>query len=316
MISRRLLRIKVLQVLYAFYKSDQNDLNRSEKELFFSINKAYDLFYYILSLALEVVDYAESRIDIARNKRIPTYEDLHPNTRFVDNKFVQQLRNNLQFKKYFEREKLSWVNHPEFIKELYNQLIEHPDYQNYMESEDNDYAADKKIIVKFFNDIVYPSESLWQILEEQSIYWNDDLEFVISMVIKTVKRFKEESDEHMKLPDLFKNDEDREFVKHLFRKTTLYREMSMKLIEEKASNWDLDRIAFMDVLIMQLAITEMIEFTSIPTKVTLNEFLEIAKFYSTEKSNTFINGVLDKIMQKLKEENKIKKTGRGLIGEN
>lgn len=315
MISRRLLRIKVLQVLYAYYKSSEKDLNRSEKELFFSINKAYDLFYYILLLALEVVDYAESRIEIARNKKIPTYEDLHPNTRFIDNLFITQLRNNVQFKRYLETQKISWANYPEFIKEIYNLLVEHPDYYEYMNAEENDYSKDKKIIIRFFNDIVFPNESLCQILEEKSIYWNDDLEFVISMVIKSVKKFRESSKENLELPDLFKNDEDREFVKHLFRKATVYRKMSMDLIEEKANNWDLDRIAFMDVLIMQLAITEMIEFKSIPTKVTLNEFLEIAKYYSTEKSNTFINGVLDKIMQKLKEESIIKKTGRGLIGE-
>ncbi len=315
MISRRLLRIKVLQVLYAYYKSDQKDLNKSEKELFFSINKAYDLFYYILLLAIEVVDYAESRIELARNKRMPSHEDLHPNTRFISNRFIEQLRDNRQFKRYLETAKINWSNHPEFIKELYNLFIEHPEYQEYMNADEIDYSRDKKIIIRFFNDIVFPNESLYQILEEKSIYWNDDLEFVISMVIKTVKKFKENSTEELELPDLFKNDEDREFVKKLFRKATVYREMSLKLIEEKASNWDLERIAFMDVLIMQLAITEMIEFKSIPTKVTLNEFLEIAKFYSTEKSNTFINGVLDKILQKLRDEKKIVKTGRGLIGE-
>jgi transcription antitermination protein NusB len=315
MISRRLLRIKVLQVLYAYYKSDQKDLNKSEKELFFSVNKAYDLFYYILLLAIEVVDYAESRIELARNKRMPSYEDLHPNIRFVSNKFIEQLRGNRQFKRYLETAKISWANHPEFVKELYNLFIEHPEYQEYMNADEIDYSRDKKIIIRFFNDIVFPNESLHQILEEKSIYWNDDLEFVISMVIKTVKKFKEDSTEMVELPDLFKNDEDREFVKKLFRKATVYRKMSLGLIEEKASNWDLERIAFMDVLIMQLAITEMIEFRSIPTKVTLNEFLEIAKFYSTEKSNTFINGVLDKILQKLKDQKKIIKTGRGLIGE-
>ncbi len=315
MISRRLLRIKVLQVLYAYYKSDQKDLNKSEKELFFSINKAYDLFYYILLLALEVVDYAESRIELAKNKRIPSHEDLHPNTRFITNKFVEQLRENRQFKRYLETVKISWSNHPEFIKELYNLFIGHPEYNEYMNEEQTDYNKDKKIIIRFFNDIVYPNESLHQILEEKSIYWNDDLEFVISMVIKTVKKFRKDSTEELELPDLFKNDEDRDFVKKLFRKATAYRGMSLELIEEKASNWDLERIAFMDVLIMQLAITEMIEFRSIPTKVTLNEFLEIAKYYSTEKSNTFINGVLDKILQKLKDEKKIIKTGRGLIGE-
>lgn len=315
MISRRLLRIKVLQVLYAYYKSGEKDLNKSEKELFFSINKAYELYYYMLLLAVEVADYAESRIELARNKKIPTYEDLNPNTRFLDNAFISQIRNNQQFRRYTETEKITWVNYPEFIKELYLLLMDHPEYLEYMTSEKTDYAQDKKMIIRFYNDIVFPNESLNQILEEKSIFWNDDLEFVISMVIKTIKKFREESGENTGLPDLFKNDEDRDFAKLLFRKALVYRDMSLQLIEEKASNWDLDRIAFMDILIMQLAITELVEFTSIPTKVTLNEFLEIAKYYSTEKSNTFINGVLDKIMQKLKEEHKIKKTGRGLIGE-
>ncbi|HYW94674.1 MAG TPA: transcription antitermination factor NusB, partial [Bacteroidales bacterium] len=154
-----------------------------------------------------------------------------------------------------------------------------------------------------------------QLLEEKSIYWNDDLDFVVAMVQKTIKKFKETDNAGKALLELYKNDEDREFVVMLFRKSIVNRDYALELIEDKASNWDLDRIAFMDVLIMQMAITEMVEFTSIPTKVTLNEFLEIAKYYSTEKSNTFINGVLDKIMQKLREEKKIRKTGRGLIGE-
>lgn len=315
MISRRLLRIKVLQVIYAYYKSGDPDLKVSEKELFFSINKAYDLFYYLLLLVVDVSDYAESRIEIARNKRIPSNEDLNPNTRFIDNSLLYQLRTNRQFKTYIETRKLSWVNHPELIKDLYVRFLEHPEYQEYMTAEDVDYSQEKKLILRFFNDIVIPSDNLAQILEEQSIYWNDDLEFVISMVIKSLKRFRKDSDESMELPDLFKNDEDKEFVKLLFRKAANYRELSMKLIEDKANNWDLDRIAFMDLLIMQLAITEMMEFESIPTKVTLNEYLEIAKYYSTEKSNTFINGILDKIMQQLKVDKKIKKTGRGLIGE-
>lgn len=315
MISRRLLRIKVLQVLYAYYKSDQKDINLAEKELFFSINKAYELYHYLLLLIVEIVDYTDSRIDLARNKRISSFEDLHPNTRFVDNALISQIRNNVNFRRYVDNQKITWVNNPELIKELFLAISENPDYINYMALEEGVYADDKKIVSKIYTDILLQSESLQQLLEEQSIYWNDDLDFVLSMIIKSIKKFKEKDDESKELLDLFKNDEDREFVKILFRKSIANRELSLKLIEEKASNWDLERIAFMDVLIMQLAITEMIEFDSIPVKVTLNEFLEITKFYSTERSNSFINGVLDKIMQELKKENKITKTGRGLIGE-
>ncbi len=315
MISRRLLRIKVLQVLYAYYKSDQRDINKSEKELHFSINKAYELYYYILLLIIDVVEYAGSRIELARNKKVPHWEDLNPNTRFIENRLVVQLRENGQLLRYLETHHISWSNHPELIKEIYGSLAESDIYAGFMNEESVDYNAEKRLVSDFVSEIILRNESLHQLLEEKSIYWNDDLDFVVSMVQKTMKKFKSTDKDETHLLDLYKNDEDRDFVIRLFRKSILNREEALQMIEEKASNWDLDRIAFMDVLIMQMAITEMIEFPSIPTKVTLNEFLEIAKYYSTEKSNTFINGVLDKIMQKLREEKKIKKSGRGLIGE-
>jgi len=315
MISRRLLRIKVLQVLYAYYKSDQNDISKSEKELHFSINKAYDLYHYILLLLIELVMYAESRIEIGLNKKMPSYEDLHPNTRFTDNKLLNQIRNNDQLLRYIDQNHLSWVQYPELIKELFNDMVQSELYLEYMSDENTAYSNSRKFVISLLTGVILPNESLHQALEERSIYWNDDLDFVVGMVIKTMKEFKEEDAENRSLYALYKNDEDREYVVALLRKAVQKREISMELVEEKASNWDLERIAFMDLLIMQLAITELLEFPSIPTKVTLNEYLDIAKFYSTEKSNTFINGVLDKIMQQLKDEKKIKKTGRGLIGE-
>jgi N utilization substance protein B len=315
MISRRLLRIKVLQVLYAYYKAEQKEVNISEKELNRSINKAHELFYYLFLLIIDVTEYAESRIELARNKKILSYEDQHPNTKFIDNLFTAQLKKNDQLYRFFNTNHISWVDHPEIIREFFTQLIESDLYKEYMENPTIDYADDKKLIIRFYTDIVLPNDSFHQILEEKSIYWNDDLDFVLSMVVKTIKKFKDTDAEEKDLPDLYKNDEDRDFVVRLFRKSLVNRTYCLKLIEEKASNWDLERIAFMDVLIMQIAITEMMEFNSIPTKVTLNEYLEIAKYYSTEKSNSFINGVLDKILQQLKTEDKIKKTGRGLIGE-
>ncbi|MCF8391221.1 MAG: transcription antitermination factor NusB [Bacteroidales bacterium] len=315
MISRRLLRIKVLQVLYAYYKSDQKDINLSEKELFFSIGKAYELYHFILLLFLEIVDYAEARIDLARNKKVPSFDDLNPNTNFIDNKFIAQLRSNADLKTFAENNKINWVQNPEFVKEVFNLLQTDQDYIDYMELESADYAADKKLFVKICTDIILPNESLCILLEEKSIYWNDDLDFIVSMLVKTIKQFKPSDGEEKKLLELYKNEEDKDYVKMLFRKSIAKRDFCLQLIEEKASNWDLERIAFMDVIIMQLAITELMEFNSIPTKVTLNEYLEITKYYSTEKSNSFINGVLDKIMQQLKTDKKIKKTGRGLIGE-
>jgi N utilization substance protein B len=315
MISRRLLRIKVLQVLYAYYTAEHKDLNTSEKELNFSINKAYELYNYLLLLVRDIVIYAESRIEIASNKRIPTFEDLNPNRRFVNNKLIIQLSVNDQLKKYQNDNRISWVKYPELIKELYGLIIDSPEYAQYMSLSEDSYAEDKKIISKIYSEIILPNESVSQVLEEQSIYWNDDLEFVISMVLKTIKRFNETDGHEKGLLELYKNKEDKEFIIDLFRKSVIKRKECLELIESTASNWDLERIAFMDILIMQLAITELLEFPSIPTKVTLNEYLDISKYYSTEKSNNFINGVLDKILAHLKEKELIRKSGRGLIGE-
>ena len=316
MISRRQLRIKALQTLYAYYKSGSEEMSRSEKELHFNIDKAYSLYHYLLLLIIDVVLYAESRIELARNKRIPTKEDLDPNTRFIDNRLVEQIRNNTQLLRYVEQQKLNWANYPELIRELYKHLVVEEEYLNYMSSETNTYADDKRIITHIYTHLIFSSELLASILEEQSIYWNDDLEFITSMIVKTFRKFREEDGPDKELMQLYKNQEDREYVIRLFRLSILNREEYVEYIKQNTRNWDLERIAFMDILIMQMAIAELIGFPSIPTKVTLNEYLEISKFYSTSKSNVFINGVLDKVVMQLKEEGKVVKSGRGLIGEN
>ena len=315
MISRRQLRIKALQSLYAYYKTGREDMGRSEKELHFNIEKAYELYHYLFLLVIDVILYAESRIELARNKRIPTPEDLNPITRFIDNRLIDQLRNNEQFLRYVDQHKLNWANYPELIKEVYSKLVESEEYIAYMSAEEGSYAEDKKIISYIYTHVVFPSEMLSSILEEQSIFWNDDLEFITSMIIKTIKKFKGEDDSGKPLMVLYKNEEDRDYVVKLYRQTIIHREEYLEYIKHHTRNWDLERIAFMDILIMQMAIAELIGFPSIPTKVSLNEYLEISKFYSTSKSSIFINGVLDKVVYQLKEEKKIVKMGRGLIGE-
>lgn len=315
MISRRIIRTKVLQVLYAYYSSEEKSINNTEKELFFCIHKTYDLYHYLLALVIDIADYAESRIEIKRNKHQPTHEDLHPNTKFVSNLFINQLRSNRQLNAYLNQTKLSWVNHPELIKELYLIMIESEIYNEYVSSEIRSYADDRKFIEKIFNKIFLVSEELYEVLEEQSIYWNDDIEFVISVITKTIKKFNEYSDSDQRLMPMYKDDEDRVFAKELFRKSILNHDELQALIKVHSSNWDVERIAFMDVLMMQLAITEFLYFPSIPTKVTMNEYIELSKFYSTEKSRNFINGILDKTLKDLKKEGKINKAGRGLVGE-
>ncbi len=315
MISRRIIRTKVLQILYAYYASEERSINNSEKELFFCIHKTYDLYHYLMSLLVEIADYAENRIEIKRNKYQPTPEDLNPNTKFIDNQLIRQLRENKVLRAYIEKQKLTWANHPELIKELYLIIQESDFYKQYMETSVRSYNEDRKFAEKVFNNVFLVSEELYQVLEEQSIYWNDDVDFVISVIIKTLRKFSENSSASTGLMPLFKDEDDREFAKDLFRKAIINHDELQVLVKSHSNNWDLERIAFMDILIMQLAITEFLYFPSIPTKVTMNEYIELSKFYSTEKSRNFINGILDKTLKDLKKENKVLKAGRGLIGE-
>lgn len=302
-----------MQTLYSFFKKQDETVAASEKELFFSIEKSFQLYYYLLLLIIDIVDYAESRMELAKRKKIPSYTDLHPNTRFIDNRIVKRIRNNGNFIHFFEKNKLSWVNYPGLIKALYHKITESEAYQEYLNSEEKGFKEDKKFIIYIYKHIIPEHEDLYDVLEEQSIYWNDEIEFIISIIIKTIN--KQKKDKNKIYNKLYKNEEDRDFVKNLFRKTILHHEEYEKLIREYSKNWDVERIAFMDILLMQMAITEAIEFKSIPTKVTFNEYLELSKFYSTAKSNVFINGILDKVFDHLKKTNQIVKQGRGLIGE-
>lgn len=315
MISRRIIRIKVLQVLYAYYTSPDKSINNTEKELFFSIQKTYDLYHYILQLPVEIANHANSLIELRKKKHFPTEEDLNPNRRFINNRIVSQLSVNQPLNKYLAQCKLGWSEEPELVRKLYNSLIETDFYAEYMSSEQHTYADDKKLVELLFGEVILQSEDLNALLEEQSIYWNDDLDFVVSMIIKTIKKFKEYAGDDQSLLPFFKDEEDREFAKNLFRKCILNHLDLKKIVEQHTVNWDIERIAFIDNMILELAIVEFLYFPSIPTKVTLNEYIELSKYYSTQKSRNFINGILDKSLKALKKEDKVVKIGRGLIGE-
>ncbi|MDP4205326.1 MAG: transcription antitermination factor NusB [Bacteroidota bacterium] len=315
MINRRIIRIKALQILYAFYNSPDKSLKNSEKELFFSIQKTYDLYHLMLNLVVEIQNYAQKRIDAGKQKFIPTPEDLNPNTRFADNKLIHLIRENTRLETYLTNNKLSWNNYPELIKKLYNEMKQSPAYEEYMSLPECSFTEDRKFIDKLFIRIILECEDLYHVLEEQSIYWNDDTEFVVSMIIKTLKKFKEDSIPASALPPMFKDDEDYDFARDLFRKVILNHDQNKEIIEKHLSNWDIERVAYMDTLLMELAITEFTEFVSIPTKVSLNEYIELSKYYSTERSSTFINGILDRILKDLKDNHLIQKAGRGLLGE-
>ena len=315
MISRRLLRIKVLQILYAYFKRSDETLEVAEKELFHCIGKAYELYHYLILLLFELTKHAEEKAAIARQKKIPTYSDLHPNMKFIENSFISQLRENSDLADYLKDKRFTWVHHPELIRTLYKDLTRSDFFIEYMASEERSYEEDKSLVIKILSRIVIASGDLSQNLEEQSIYWNDELDFVVSMIIRTIKKFRKEDGASAPLMDMFKNDEDRQFTKDLFRKTILHYDEYVRLIQMFSENWEVDRIAFLDILIMEMAICELAEFPEIPVKVTINEYIEIAKYYSTEKSGTFVNGILDRIVQHLRSTNGMLKTGRGLIGE-
>lgn len=315
MISRRIIRIKVLQILYAFFTSPETSINNTEKELFFSLQKTYDLYHFLMALVIEIQKFAQDRIDLGLKKHRPTSADLAPNTRFVNNLLIHQLKNNISLNKYLEASKLNWIDQEELIRKLYFGLVDQDFYKEYMAAQNCSYSDDRNMVEDIFKYVILENEEIESLLEDQSIYWNDDMDFVVSMILKTFKKFKEYSDERQALLPMYKDDEDRQFAKDLYRKVVLNHADNVVLIKQHTVNWDIERIAFIDNLILELALTEFLYFPSIPTKVTMNEYIELSKYYSTEKSRNFINGILDKALKDLKKANKILKAGRGLIGE-
>ena len=305
MVNRILIRIKVVQIVYSFLKGNK-DMSTAEKELFFSLEKAYDLYHYLLVLMIELTDLQKKRLDTAKAKYMPTYEDLNPNTRFIDNRFIQTLRNTPQLVDYIAQQKLSWVNESDFLKVLLDEILASELYQKYMDSADDSFKADRDFWRQVFKNIIGPNELMSEILEDQSLYWNDDLDVIGTFALKTIKKFEEDTETNQLLP-MFKDEEDGEFARKLFRRSLLDADRFRKLIEENTQNWDIDRLAFMDIVIMIVALAEITSFPSIPVKVSLNEYIEIAKNYSTQRSGKFINGILDGIVTRLKKEGEITK---------
>ncbi len=315
MITRRIIRIKVLQIIFSYIFSEDKTIDQCEKELFFSIDKFYDLHHKLLYFVVDLRKYAENRIEIARNKKAPTYGDINPNTKFIDNQVIRQIENNEDLRNYLKRKKLGWSQKKDFLKNFYNHLAESELFTAYMGNPERSYDEDKTMVIQIYTHFLANYKPLYQQLEEESIYWNDEVDLLISTIANTLYNLKEDEPTGTLVSPLFKKNEDKDFARQLLKKTIMKYSEFDDLIKENTENWDLERIAVMDILIMKMAITEMLEFPSIPTKVTLDEYIDIAKFYSTKKSNIFINGILDKIITQLKAENRIQKQGRGLIGE-
>lgn len=305
MINRVLIRSKVLQMVYAFYQKENTNLRDMEKEFIESLEKSYELYHYLLLLMNDITYYAEKRIDQKRNKYLPTEEDINPNTRFIDNRFIAQLRENHALDHYVSAHKLSWEHHEQLIKTLFEQISTSPAYIEYMQADSCDYEADKEVWRKIFKQTLNNGSDLAEALEEDCIYWNDDLDIVITFVIKTIKRFEEAKGADQELLPMFKDNDDKLFALKLFRAAIQNGEEYRQMITSSVKNWELERLAMMDLIILQIALAEILEVEEIPLNVSFNEYIDLAKVFSTEKSGTFINGTLDHLVQQLKKDNKL-----------
>ncbi|RSC94017.1 transcription antitermination factor NusB [Tenacibaculum singaporense] len=312
MINRRHIRVKVMQSVYAMQQSHSDDLVKEEKFLKHSIQKMYDLYVLNLQLLVEVQKLARKRIELSKKKILATKEELNPNTKFIDNKLLNSLNESVSLEGYVELNKLNyWDLDDEYVKILLDELQRSDIYKKYMDTVEDSYNVDKAFVIDFFRDIVAPNEKLADYFEDKMISWVDDIPFVNTWILKSLN--KQKANKPFILGSLYKDNDDKVFVSDLFTKTMLHQHKYEEDIKEKTPNWEADRIADIDMIIIKMAITEFLHFPSIPSRVTINEYIELAKDYSTNKSGYFINGVLDKLAKDYLSSNKMVKIGRGLL---
>lgn len=307
MINREIIRLKIVQLTYAYYQNGNNNIDAAEKELFFSLSKAYDLYNYMLALMVSITRESRRRLEIeqVRSKREGKEQ---PSTKLADNRFIAQLEVNKMLCNFLESQKKTWDNEPEFIKKMYEQIVNSQIYAEYIADEENTYEADREFWRKIYRTLIQENEDLDLLLEEQSLYWNDDKEIVDTFVLKTIKRFEEKNKSKQELLPEYKDEEDREFARKLFRCTILNADTYQRYMSESSRNWDFNRLAYMDVVIMQIAIAEIMNFPNIPISVSINEYVNVAKLYSTSRSGSYINGMLDTIARHLITTGKLLKT--------
>ena len=301
-----------MKAVYAHLQTECDNIPATEKNLIASIDKAYDLYFHMLSLLPELVRYAEARQEIARNKMLATYEDLNPNRKFVENLAIERIDCCEAIAAYCKKKGLKWNENKDLIKNIYTDLQEQPFYKKYMSNETRSFREDAEFAANIFLNILEQNELLEKVLEDESILWSDDLGYILTMTARTVSSMRERQ-EQIKLMPKFKSDEDLDFAKKLLRESIIHFADNRALIDSHTNNWDVERLALMDIVILGVAIAEAKNFASIPVKVTMNEYIDVAKYYSTPASSTFINGVLDKIVAQGLAEGWIFKTGKGLL---
>jgi transcription antitermination protein NusB len=314
MLNRRHLRVKVLQALYAYHQTGGGDIKIQEKNLLQSIDKVFEMYIWMLSLISEVVNYADADATERSNKHIKTADDLKPNLKILGNRFITSLAENKEYLAALKKYKVEWSFEPELTKTLFIILKNSPEYAEYLAMTGDTIQTDKDIIKFIFKKVILKSPLAEQVFEDKFIFWPVDKDVLQALIAKTFKNFAFDEPVKNKLAEVTGNwEEDREFIVNLYVQNIRHDKEYQQMIGEKTQNWEPERIAMMDTLLMKMAITEFINFTSVPVKVTINEYLEISKEFSTPKSNSFLNGILDKILIELKEQKKINKIGRGLI---
>lgn len=306
MINRKLIRVKIVQLTYAYYQNGHHNMDTAEKELLFSLSKAYDLYNYLLGLIVAITQEERRRVDIA-TRRAEREGTETPSQRFAFNKFATQLEENKQLNLFMEDKKMSWENDVEAVRKLCDQIERSPLYQEYMMSDAEDYETDRELWRRIYRTLIQGNEDLDAILEEKSLYWNDDKEIVDTFVLKTIKRFDPANKADQELLPEYDDTEDREYALKLFRSTILNADTYRRYMSETSRNWNFSRLAYMDVVLMQIAIAEMLTFPNIPISVTINEYVDLAKLYSTPKSGGYINGMLDAIARHLVDTGRLLK---------
>ncbi|MBQ1583953.1 MAG: transcription antitermination factor NusB [Prevotella sp.] len=309
MINRELIRTKVVQLTYAYYQNGSKNIETAEKELIFSLSKAYDLYNYMLALIVGITRESRRHLEVAESRAKREGTPM-PSRKFADNRFALQLEENKMLLDFMETQKTTWNDEPEFLKKIYTQITECDIYKEYMDAKEDDYQTDRELWRKLYRTLIEQNESLDALLEEKSLYWNDDKEVVDTFVVKTIKRFEEKNGASQPLLPEYDSEEDKEYARKLFRATIMNADEYQHYMSEASQNWDFSRLAYMDIVIMQIAIAEMLSFPSIPVSVTINEFVELSKIYSTPRSASYINGMLDAIAHHLAETGRMLKSVR------
>ena len=312
MLTRRHIRVKVMQSLYAYSQSENDNLKAEEKFLLKSMDEMYDLYLLLLDLIVEIKDHAEDYLEKSQQKHLPSEEDVDPNRKFINNELIAQLKQNRSLNIELETRKLNnWKNDDEYVEILWAEIRNSDRYREYMTTRTSSFREDKEFVIAIFREIIAPNEKLYDYLEDKKITWVDDLPLVNTAIVKMLQKASEGKDQA--LTRLFKSSDDKDYAVELFRKTLLNDSSLAQEMEGKTPNWDKERIADLDTILIKMAICEFLKFPSIPVKVTINEYLEVAKEYSTPKSSIFINGVLDKLSKEYSDNNKLNKMGRGLM---